>query len=309
MFIQKYRYMQEAAEEMGDAGQPAEQPTEQPSEQPTAQSTESQEPQGYWPDDWRQKYAGEDEGKLNRLSRYASPEAAMDALLAAQDRIRQGEVKQPFPVDGTEEEQNAWRENNGLPATPEDYDLTFDNGLVIGDDDKEFVDGYLKYAHETNQTPEQVKANLEFYYENIEKQQEARYEQDKQIAAETNEKLREMWGGEYKAHKNAIQSFLDGLPEESREGFAAARMPDGTPVLSDPNILNWMLSQALEINPASTVVPAGGNQMASIEDEISNLESMMADRSSEYWKGPKSDSNQERLRKLYEARDKLKEKS
>lgn len=305
MFIKKYRYLQQAAEEMGDAGQPetAEPSTEQPA---TAQSTEPQEVQGYWPDDWRQKYAGEDEGKLNRLSRYASPDAAMDALLAAQDRIRQGEVKQPFPVDGTEEEQNAWRENNGLPATPEDYDLSFDNGLVIGDDDKEFVDGYLKYAHETNQTTDQVKANLQFYYENMEKQQEERYEQDKRIAADTNEKLREMWGGEYKAHKNAIQSMLDGIPEESREAFAAARLADGTPVLSDPNILNWLLNQALEINPASTIVPAGGNQMASIEDEIATLENMMGDRQSEYWKGAKAESNQERLRKLYSARDKMK---
>lgn len=297
MFNLHYRYQEEAPAD----GDPA------PADPTPADPVDP--PQSNWPDNWRELYAGEDEGKVDQLSRYSSPSAAFDGLLAAKERIRSGQVGSPFPVDGSEDDQTAWRKSNNIPEEAKGYDLSFDDGLVIGDDDKPFIDKFLEVAHQTNQTPEQVKESLAWYYQNQEAQAEAQAEQDTQTRVETEDKLRLEWGPEYRPHLNAIQSFLDTMPEEIRENFASARMSDGTPILSNPNFLQWALNSALEINPATTLVSASGNQAESIADEIADIESKMGDRSSEYHKGPKAEALQARYRDLITARDKIKQAS
>lgn len=300
MFNTKYPYFQQAADDLSGASNAD--PAPEGGDPAPADPAPAEPTEGYWKDDWRQKYAGEDSSKLNALSRYASPEAAFDALMSAQEKIRSGQVRPDFPAEGTDEEKSAWRQANGVPETATQYDLNFESGLVIGEEDKEFVDQYLEQAHAMNQTPEQVKGALEWYYENREQQMQARHELDKQAAEETNQKLREEWGQEYDAHKNQIMNFLNVLPQESREGLMGARKPDGTPVMSDPEILRTLLGWANEINPVTTIVPAGPGQASQINDEIYELEKQMGDRDSDYWK---DDRKQERYRQLISARDKL----
>ena len=220
--MKRFKYFQQMLQEGGDLPGNDPDPSIDPSANPDGNPDGGDEPSNNAPS-WREKWAGEDEAKLKRISRYATEGDVLDALISAQDRIRKGELRAPFPSEGTEEEQAQWRKDNGLPEAPDKYDLTFDNGLVIGDDDKPFIDEYLKYAHQTNQTPEQVKTNLKWYYENLEKQQEARYEEDVRLSEETNEFLREEWGPEFKAHKNNIANFLNTIPEDVRDEFMNAR--------------------------------------------------------------------------------------
>ena len=85
----------------------------------------------------------------------------------------------------------------------------------------------------------------------------------------------------------------------------SARLADNTPVLSSPEIMQWLLNQALSANPTSTLVPSGGSMAESLSVEIKTLEGMMGNKTSEYWKGPKAEDNQARYRKLIDARDKL----
>jgi len=42
--------------------------------------------------------------------------------------------------------------------------------IVFGEEDKPFIDSYLKHAHAPQLTPDQVKANLEWYYKDREVQ-------------------------------------------------------------------------------------------------------------------------------------------
>jgi hypothetical protein len=98
--------------------------------------------------------------------------------------------------------------------------------------------------------------------------------------------------------------MLELAPSGVKEKIMGARGPDGTPLFADPDSIRWFASMARELNPATTLVPgAGGNVAGAVDDEIGKLEKMMGDRSSDYWKGNNAEKNQERLRQLYAARE------
>src|SRR3546814_10458699 len=83
-----------------------------------------------------------------------------------------------LPIYATPEQIAEWRKEQGIPEKPEDYDLKFDNGLVIGEADKPLVAAFLKASHATNVTPAQAKAQIASYYAIQEQQQAARAEKD-----------------------------------------------------------------------------------------------------------------------------------
>src|SRR3546814_8605810 len=86
-----------------------------------------------------------------------------------------------LPIYATPEQIAEWRKEQGIPEKPEDYDLKFDNGLVIGEADKPLVAEFLKASHATNVTPAQAKAQIAAYYAIQEQQQAARAEKDDEI--------------------------------------------------------------------------------------------------------------------------------
>jgi len=88
-----------------------------------------------------------------------------------------------------------------------------------------------------------------------------------------------------------------------KEKFMEGRLGDGTPMASDPSMLNWLVSMSRQINPVATVVPGSGqNAMQAVESEITTLKAMMGDRSSEYWKGDNAVKNQARYLELVGAK-------
>lgn len=266
-------------------------------------------PNNKWPDNWRDTYSAGDAKKMERLTRYASPGAAFDALIAAQNKISEAGLKEPFPGSGTPEQQKAWREANGIPESPDKYELKFDNGFVIGEEDKPQVGEFLKLAHQHNIAPDTAKALVQWNFEAQKKELEQLHEAERTMAAATQENLRAEWGQEYRPTMNRIHGLLDTAPPEVKDGILGGRLADGTPIFSSPEALKFLANLALEINPATTLVPnAGGNVGQAIGDEITKLEQMMSNRSSEYWKGPMSEKHQARYRQLVEARDKMDKK-
>ena len=259
-----------------------------------------------WADTWREDYAGEDDGKLAKLAKYASPTAAFDAMIAAQNKISSGEFKQvtAFPAEGSDEDKTTWRADNGIPEAPDKYDLT---GVEFDDEDKPVVDSFLASAHGANMSPDNVKATLDWYYQNETAQEEARIEADNELQTASEDTLRAEWGNEYRANVNRITGLLDTAPEGVKDKILNARFQDGTPLGSDPDSLKFLIDLALQINPATTLVPgAGDNINGAIADELAELESMMGSKTSEYWKGPKADKLQARYRELVDAQERMK---
>lgn len=240
---------------------------------------------------------------LARLDRYASPEAAMHALIAAQNKISSGELKPVLSKDAKPEEITEYRKTMGIPETPDKYDLGSD--LQLDDDDKSTAAELLKAAHATNQTPDQVKATLKAIKTLQQSSSEARFESDKQLIQQGEDTLRAEWGPEYRRNINLIHGLLDGAASpEIKDAFFKSRLPDGKPIGSSPEMLKLLVSLALVQNPTGVVVPGSeANPQKGVADEITAIEKTMRENRGAYNKDEKM---QERYRQLLDAREKMK---
>lgn len=255
-------------------------------------------------DDWRVKLAGGDEKELKRLGRFATEADVYKAYRELEKKKSSGELVTKLSKDATPEELTQWRKDNGIPESADKYDLSFDNGLVIGEEDKPLIDKFVTKMHGENATPSQVKAALASYYDIVAEQQRAIAEKDVEFKSANEEALREEWGGEYKKNLNAVNGLLSSMPEDVREYFDNARAPSGNALGSDANVLKWLASVAYEINPAATVMPSSmSNPSGAISDEIKAIEKIISsDKADEYWKDQKM---QDRYAQLMSAQQKI----
>lgn len=273
---------------------------------------------GYWPEDWKERYvdklvdkAGkplDEAGKekmMKRLARYASPRAAMDAMVAAQNKISAGGMTKIPGKDATPEEVAQYRKDMGIPEEAKGYDLTLGEGMVIGDEDKEIVDGFLEVAHAGNYSQQQVTDGLNWFYRQQEATLAARHEADATHRAGAEEELRQEWGPEYQANRNLMANYLStDFGEGIAELITGARLADGTPLANHPDILRGFVVKARAANPLGALVPGSGTlQHEQMVDEIAALEKKMGE---DGWAEDKK--SQDRYLKLISIRDKVPEK-
>lgn len=249
-----------------------------------------------WPDDWRAKFAGGDEQKAARLQRYTSPQAIADALIAAQNKLRSGEVKPVLGKDAKPEEIAAFREAHGIPETPDKYDI---RDLDIAAEEKPLVEKFLTSAHGVHMTPEQVKTSLAAYSEIAEAARNERAAKDQEAKNAAEDALRAEWGQEYRVNLNLITNMLDAASEGLRDKLLRGRLADGTPIGSSPEALRFLAGLAREKNPAGVVVPSGVVTAQSVDDEIQKIEKTMRENRTAY---NRDEALQARYRQLIEWR-------
>jgi hypothetical protein len=259
--------------------------------------------------DWRDKLAAGDDKFRKRLDRFTDETSFAKSFRELERKLSSGEYKRGLPEGATPEEIATWRKESGLPETPEGYveKLALPNGLVLGEADKPIVADFAAAAHAGNIAPDQFNALVAKYYEIQDKQRAAIEDQDAQFRAAAEDELRQVWEGpNYRRNLAAVNNFMASWPEDLRNGILAARTPDGKKLGDMPGFIRQIANIAMDLNPAATLVPAGtSDQTKGVNDRIADLEKMMGDRSSDYWRGPKSESLQQEIRDLYEARDKI----
>lgn len=258
-------------------------------------------------DDWRTTFANGDEKLLGFLARHQSPKDVVEKFKRLSDDVKAGKYRAPsLPENPTDDEVAAYRKERGIPDKPEGYLEKLPSGLVVGDDDRPFVDTFLTQMHGVNADPATVNAALDAYYGIVEEQAAAEATVANEAKNQSIEALREEWGGDYKRNLNAMHGFLDTLPEGVAAAFREGKGADGVPLGYNAEVLKWLTSLALDANPLATVVPgAGGQQASALADEIASLEAKMGDRNSDYWKGPLAAKHQARYLELVTARGKL----
>jgi hypothetical protein len=271
---------------------------------------------GYWPEDWKERYVDKQvtkDGKplddaakeklMKRLARYASPRAAMDAMIAAQNKISAGGLVKIPGKDATPEEIAQYRKEIGVPEEAKGYDLTLGDGMVVGDDDKEMVNAFLETAHAGNYTQQQVTDGLNWYYKTQEDAISARHEADVTHKAAVEEELREEWGPEYKSNINLMANYLTtDFGEGVADLITGARLADGTPLANHPDILRGFVAKARSANPLGALVPGSGTkQHDAMVAEIETLEAKMGTD------GALKGKDQDRYLKLVSMRDKVPE--
>ena len=260
--------------------------------------------EGTWPANWRDIMAGGDDKSLRRLNRFANPVNLYKSWASAQQKIGSGELlrSKPQGEEVTDEQLNQWRGEAGIPSTPEGYLEKLPGGLVIGEHDQPIVDDFIKAMHDADSPPEYVHQALQWHYAYQDKMEAERAQLDADIHVKAEDELRADYGPEYTPNLNNVRNMFDtygapGLLEE----FFSARMADGTLLGDHVGVLRLFVDLSREINPVGFVSPAEGKTaVETIAEEKRQLEALMADDHSAYWKGPEAKVKQARYRELLE---------
>jgi hypothetical protein len=225
-----------------------------------------------WPENWRETVSKDDAKMLQRLSRYGSPEDVAKALIAAQNRIASGELKPVLGKDASPEELKEWRQAHGIPEAPDKYDLGKE--VKLDEADKPIYDVLFKAAHDSNQTPEQVKATVQAINRVKEAVAEHQEKQDQRFQQEGEDALRAEWGGEFRRNINLVHGLFDGSgSQDLKDQVLSARLADGRPIGSSAEAMKMLLGLALIKNPAGVVVEGGsGVTGEGIKTELEKLQ-------------------------------------
>lgn len=264
-----------------------------------------------WDANWRETYAKDDAAKLNVLKRFASPGAALDALFSAQQKIRSGDLKAALPKDATPEQLAAYRAENAIPEKADGYLEKLPDGVKVADDDKPIIEPYLKVFHDENVSPALAHKLLAVRSAEHERMIEARVTADQTEKTATEDALRSEWGNDYRGNINGIHGMFNGMGADVTEALLQARTPDGRALFNDPNVLKAFAQLSRELNPSASIVPATGGALEGkgVDDRITQIEALMGDRNSAYWKGGTADKMQVEYRNLIDARNSMRKRN
>lgn len=264
-----------------------------------------------WDANWRETYAKDDAAKLNVLKRFTSPGAALDALFSAQQKIRSGDLKAALPKDTTPEQLAAYRAENAIPEKPDGYLEKLPDGVKVEADDKPIIEPYLKVFHDENVSPALAHKLLAVRNAEHERMIEARVTADQTEKTATEDALRSEWGNDYRGNINGIHGMFNGMGADVTEALLQARTPDGRALFNDPNVLKAFAQLSRELNPSASIVPAGGGALEGkgVEDRLTQIEGLMGDRNSAYWKGATADKMQVEYRNLIDARNNMRRRN
>jgi len=259
-----------------------------------------------WPEDWRERLAGDDKTFLATLKRYASPANYAKAGFEAQQKIRSGEFRKQPGKDATPEQLAEWRKELGVPEKPGDYALDL-GGFVPSETDAPILDNFKQFAHTNNMPPAQLNEITKWYFEQQEQAVALQIEADKSYRATAEEELRAEYGQEFKSNINAARNFLNQTAGEEMTGLLfGARLADGSLLGNNAGALRWLVQIARDQMPGAGLVPAGiPNVGKGVDDRIKELEVMMTAESDKYYR----QGFDQELLKLYDAREKMKSRA
>ncbi len=249
---------------------------------------------------WRDEYAGDDDKFKSTLERFNSPADMGTAYREAQGLIRSGQGRQPPGEGASDEDVKAFREANGIPLESSGYMDNLPDGLVIGDDDREIMGDFMGVLHGMNVDPKVGHAVIDWYNQFAEQQQDDLATMDSEHHQETEDQLRQSWGGDYRANINLIGSLIEStFGAEHKEVILNARDPDGRAIMNIPGVLEGLAELSRKVNPVAQLAPTGGDPAQTLSDEIGALEKYMREDRKAY---NHDEPAQARLRQLYDIR-------
>lgn len=211
-----------------------------------------------------------------------------------------------------------WRKDQGLPADAEAYvsGLKLADGVIPGESDKPFLDAFAKRALETGMSQQAVNDAVGWYFEQQQQARAAREEFDARYHDESTQLLAQEWGKEFKTNQRAIGNLgARFFPDGQFDQLLSARVTiddKGTTVLlgDHPGILRGLVAAARNAFPASTIVdPATPDAAKAISVERAEIEKMLGDPRSEYWRGPRANELQQRYRDIIDAEELMKSRA
>lgn len=259
---------------------------------------DAEKPELSWSDRVK-AYAGDDAKKAAALGRYATDKDAFDALLEAKEKIRSGQLRTPFPKDGTPEVQAEWRAENGLPESAEKYDLSqlkAADGRPLSELDMKYVKEAASVLHGHNFTNDQLNAAISLSYQIEQKRMADLQSADVTMQGVNDQQLRSDWGPEYQKNKNLVDGFLAGVPEKVRALLQNGRLSNGSPIFQDAESMKYFANLARELNPMGTVTAGTGlDKMDNVHTQIAAYETRMRTDGTAWHKDQKAQAHYREL--------------
>lgn len=268
-----------------------------------------------FPDNWREEIAksagGTDQAavdkELKRLKMFSSPSDVFKSMRELESKFSKGEFKTPLPESPTPEQLADYRKANGIPETPDKYEIKLNNGLVLGEQERPMLDAFKKEMHDLNAPPAIVNAAVNRFMETqtgIAGQTAERYDKAK---TDTEAVLQKDWGGEYQKNINITDAGVRAVFGSQADAVLHAIGGDGRPLFSNPDVVKAFNMLARQTNPMATLdLPSGMDNRQAIESRVSELKKMMGVDGSDYWKKPEL---QEEYRNLVRAQEGMKKKA
>lgn len=253
--------------------------------------------------DWRSAAAGDDDKFKSQLERFESLGSFANSFREAQQKISSGQLQDKLPADATEEQITAYRQQHGIPLESNGYTENLPDGLVLGEEDKEIFGSFAEALHEVNAPPEIAHKAIEWYNSFAEQQQDQLAEMDHEQHQETEDTLRQEWGGDYRQNINVVGAMIEKtFGEEGKNILLNARGQDGRAIMNNPEVLVGLAELARGImHPMSMPGQGNADPQQTVDAEIQEIENVMREDRQRY---NKDEAMQARLRQLYDIRAK-----
>lgn len=270
-----------------------------------------------FPDDWRKLMAGDPseyesedlyEKEMKRLERFKSPNDVFKSYREVEKLAKSRKPDVPRPgKDASPDDVERYRAEKGLPNSPQDYNLDFDDGFTVGEDLKDDVDAILDLAHSNYLDNDTTKQLVRAFADNKAGEMQVREKVNDEARIDTLSTLKSEWGGEFDANLNAIPAVFANQPKELMAQVLNMVDPEtGVKLGNTPEGVKWLVDLGKTLNPTATLVPSGKNDAAGISDEINKIESMMWSQDKAERQKYRSDPGmQKRYRELLMHRQKM----
>lgn len=246
-----------------------------------------------WPSTWREELLGGQsaiEGneaaakEFERLKRMSSPGDLWKSYRNLEAKLSTQQPRIEYDPDMPENKLAEWRKQEGIPASPKDYKLEFEDGLVVGELDQPKIDSFLEFAHQNNIPESHVKSAVKWYIDSQSQESEGFQQKVADQKHETLAMLKAEWGPEFTGNINAIGELFVDNPE-IKDILMGARGADGLPIGNNDQVVRWAVNLAKQINPAATfTLPGGEGGVKGLENRIKEIETMMRKDPDSYYK-------------------------
>lgn len=241
-------------------------------------------PKSWYADDWREKIAGDDPKKLQRLARYASLENYVNRTTKLESDLHAGRLKPQLSEGASETEIADYRKAWGIPAeaTDETYGVKWPEGYTPTAADKADLAEYIQKSHARNKTPAEVQENwndlLVFQARAAEQLQMAAQMQTEESKAE----VRGQYMGE-NGRFDRMRFERDGrignqhlneiLGEDDAQKYTSLTLADGTKLGDHP--LCWRLNVGAGLKMADDLslvtAETGGGTAGTLDEQLQAL--------------------------------------
>ncbi len=241
--------------------------------------------QADWPDDWRERMAGDDEKLLAQLKRRKSPGDIIKSWQAAEQKIRSGEYKKAAPdEDASPEEVAAWRESQGIPKDASGYKLPTVAGYEWNDADKQTVGKLQEGLLEAGASQKAFETTMKFYVDIVREAREAQETADIAAKEAHEDARRAEYGARFKPMNNLVNRMMkdpEVMPPGVAKAIAAARHPEtGVPLKYEKEFSRWLDDMAMARYGAGGLVT--GEEVASFNNREAELVKMMKEDPDQY---------------------------